>query len=1030
MSFLRPAWKPLLALAAVSAAFTVTFVYPERNGLDLDIDGSPRAQAARNREPYDLAELKVLNRAILEVKENYVEPQRVDSRRMLLAALNSIQRTVPPVLVHYETGASELAVQVNGERRTFDVDGVNSPWALSSTFRKIFAFLQKNLDGEEIELRDVEYAAANGMLRTLDPHTVLLTPDVFEEMQMSTRGEFGGLGIVISIRDGHLTVIRPMPNTPASEAGLERGDRIVKINDESTLNMPLSEAVDRLRGPPGSPVSVWVRHRRGPGKYAPARKHEIVRAVIHIESVESRMLSDNVGYIKINNFQGNTYEDMRRSLVDLHKEGLKGLVLDMRDNPGGLLEQAVRITDTFLSNGVIVTTSSNDPSQQDKKFARREGTEPDYPMVVLVNGSSASASEIVAGALKNHDRALVVGQRTFGKGSVQVLYNFPDDSALKLTIAQYLTPGDVSIQGVGIVPDVAIDPMTVDPDDMDLAVTKQRLRESDLRAHLTHDRAHPTEGSAVVLRYYLPAETRQRLREAEPEDAQENVEEDEFLTRFSRLLLARASTPNRRGMLDEARPVIEKMRDQEMARATKELRKLGIDWGEGKSAGKSSVAVEATTNRPGNEVTAGDAFELRVQVTNTGDNPLYRLRGTTESDYGLFSDRELIFGALAPGETREWSTTLGVCETDDGGERRCRIPPNARDRADAIKIHFEEAHGHAPESVDVRTVVRGLPRPQFAYSLHVADNIKGNGDGRVQRGERVTMYLQVSNVGEGTSRDTQANLRNLSGQGILLHDGRFHLEELAPGDERTVEFTFEVLPNFDRDEAKLEVSVADLELRESVTEKVEVPIAESGPSPTARSGKVVVEAGTMVRETPSPEGTVLAHVKGTPSLAVQAALGDFLRVDLGGGRPGWVKASATRSQDAGQGKLAFDLNHMPPQLTIDYGGRLVTRDSKVTVRGKAVDDDGVRDLYIFVDARKVFYKSNRSSKDPTTLQFEADLPLHGGINHIMIFARERGDVVTREMFVVRRDAEDGSLMKTPRFDDDVFGMPDHEDLGL
>lgn len=1023
MQLLQRAWKPLLAAAAVILAFTVTFVYPERNGLEIDIDGSPRAQAARKRDPYDLTQLQVLNRAILEVKNNYVEPERVDPEKMLLAGLNAIQRSVPPVLVHYDDGQPELTMQVHAKKRSYSVDDVDSPWALASSFRKIFGFLQENLSGEDIDLRDVEYAAVNGVLRTLDPHSVLLTPNVFEEMRMSTRGEFGGLGIVISVRDGHLTVIRPMPDTPASKAGLGVGDRIVKINDESTLNMPLSEAVDRLRGPPGSPVTVWVRHKRGGARYSPPQEHEIVRAVIHIESVESRMLSDDIGYMKINNFQGNTYEDMRRDLSKLHEQGMEGLVLDMRDNPGGLLEQAVRITDAFLPSGVIVTTSSNDPSKQDKKFARREGTEPDYPMIVLVNGSSASASEIVAGALKNHDRALVVGQNTFGKGSVQVLYNFQDGSALKLTIAQYLTPGDVSIQSVGIVPDVAIDPMTVDREDMDLAVDRGYLREADLHSHLTNDRVRKSEQAGVVLRYYLPAETRQRLRDAEPEDEKENEEEDEFLTRFSRKLLAETSTSNRPAMLEAARPVISKMRDQEMGKAVAELRKLGIDWDEGKDEGPSTVEVEATTNRPDNEVTAGEPFELRVEVTNTGDAPLHRLRATTKSDYGLFNNRELVFGKLAPGETREWSTTLGVCETEDG-RRHCRVPASTPDRADAIKIRFEEAHDHAPEPTDVRTVVHAQPRPQFAYGLQVADDVEGNGDGFVQRGERVSMYMQVRNVGEGPSHDTQANLRNLSGEGVLLHDGRFHLESLEPGEERLVRFTFEILPNFNRDEAKLEVSVADMKLRESVTEEVRVPFADEKSAVESRGGRVTLEKGTVVRESPSKDAAVVAVSEAPVTVGVQAELGQFLRVDLGDGRPGWVLASTTDSRAVRGGELAFDLNHMPPDLTVDHGGRLVTRDSSIRLRAKASDEQQVRDMYIYVDARKVFYRSTRSSDDRRKLEIDTKIPLHGGINHVTVFARERGDVMTRKPLVIRRDAPDGSLMETPSFDEDIFGMGD------
>jgi carboxyl-terminal processing protease len=1009
-----PLWKPLTALAAVLAAFTITFVWPERNGLDIDIDGSPRAQAARNREPYDLTQLAVLNRAILEVKDHYVEPERVHPKQMLLSGLDAIQRTVAPVLIHYEDDSTELAVQVNDQRREYRVDDVNSPWALANRFREIFAFLQTNLQEEDIDLRDVEYAAVNGMLRTLDPHTVLLTPDVYEEMRMSTRGEFGGLGIVISIRDGQLTIIRPMPNTPASRAGLEAGDQVVKINDESTLNMPLSEAVDRLRGAPGSSVQVWVVR---PGRWTQPRRFELVRAVIHIDSIESRMLGDGVGYIAIKSFQGNTYEDMRRALAQLHRQGMSSLVLDLRDDPGGLLEQAVRVSDAFLSSGTIVTTSSNDPSQRDEKFARQEGTESDYPMIVLVNGGSASASEIVAGALKAHDRALIVGQKTFGKGSVQVLYDFQDGSALKLTIAQYLTPGDVSIQGVGIVPDIAIDPMTVDREDMDLAVDANYLRESDLRSALTSDRIREQEQSATTLRYYLSREERQRLREADPQDT-ENEEEDEFLLRFSRELLTGAERSGRREMLVDAQGVIERVSGQEMDRAVAELRRLGVDWGVGADRGPSEVEVEVSTNRPDDTGRAGDPFAIQVRVTNRGDNPLFQLRASTKSDYRLFDGRELVFGRLDPGQTREWSTTLGVCDTDEG-ERSCDLPQDISDRADGIRVEFEEAHGHVPPPAELRTRVTALPRPQFAYSLQIADP-EGNGDGRLSRGEKAILYLRVRNVGRGRSFDTQANLRNLSGRGVLLRAGRFSLEPMQPGEERVVEFTFEVLQDFEREEAKLEVSVADTDLREYVTEKIDIPIVEPGSAPSARSGQVTLEDGATVREAADSHSELVARVRGGGlRVDAQAESDGWIRVDLGDGRPGWVDDDAVGSGSGG--RLRWHVNHMPPRLEVQHGTDLVTRSETLHLSGTARDDQRVRDLYIFVGSRKVYYQSNRTSDSPREASFETDVTLNPGINYVTVFARESDDVISRETFVVRRDGPDGSLLETPEYDDHALG---------
>ena len=1018
-------WKVLLAFGVVGVAFTITFVWPKHNGLDIDLDSSVTAQAARSRDPYDLTELRVLNRAILEVKDHYVEPERVQPRRMLLSGLNAIQQSVAPVLIHYEEGQPRLAVQVNDQRMEFDVSNVNSPWSLASRFREIFAFLQQNLSSEDIELRDIEYAAVNGMLRTLDPHTILLTPDIYEEMRMSTRGEFGGLGIVISIREGQLTIIRPMPNTPAARAGLLRNDHIVQINDESTLNMPLSEAVDRLRGAPGSRVAVWVTRDTSPGNagFTRPRRFDLVRAVIHIESVESRMLADGIGYIKIRSFQGNTFEDMSRALAQLHRQSLRGLVLDLRDNPGGLLEQAVRISDAFLSSGTIVTTSSQDPSQRDEKFAEESGTEPNYPMVVLVNGGSASASEIVAGALKNHDRALIVGQRTFGKGSVQVLYDFDDGSALKLTIAQYLTPGDVSIQGVGIEPDIAIDPMTVDQEDMDLEVDQAYVRESDLRSHLTHESARDAARTSTVLRYYLDRATRERLREAGPDDLEENEMESEFLTRFSRDLLARARRPGRREMLADAGPTLDRARSDEMTRATADLSRLGVDWSAGDDRGASDVVVTLSTSSPNNEGTAGQPFELRVRVQNRGQHPLFQLRAGTHSDYSLFNQRELVFGRLNPGESREWATTLGVCKTEDN-RRRCLLPASTADRADAIRVEFQEAHGHIPPPSVIRTQVRGLPRPQFAYAIHVADNIRGNGDGRIQPGEAFTMWLRVKNVGRGRTFDTQANLRNLSGAGVLLRDGRFQIDNMEPGTEREVALTFELLPDFDREEVKLEVSVADIDLREIVTERVELPVVAATDAPTARQGNVTVNADAAIRQAPLREAEIVARVTGGAwTGAAQAALGDFIRVDLGGGRPGWVAQVDTRPSPSGAaGRLTWHVNHMPPELEVDYGNTLLTRATALPIRGTATDDRLVQDLYVFVGARKVFYRSNRGATDPRRFAFTTDVPLRPGTNLITVIARERDDVLSRRSFVVRRDGPNGEVLETPRGEDEeMFG---------
>ena len=1017
---MRRLWKPLLGLVVVLAAFTISFGWPVENGLEIDIDTSPRALAARDKTPWDLKKLQVMNRVIHEVNSDYVDPSRIDHKRMMLAGLDAIQQDIAPVLVHYQDGAETLKVQVNSSESEFKVSDVASPWDLAGRFREVFTFLQEELkDEDDIELRDVEYVAIKGMLKTLDPHTTLLPPDLYKEMRTSTRGQFGGLGIVISIRDGHLTVIRPMDGTPASKAGLERGDRIVKIEDESTLNMPLSGAVDRLRGKAGTKVSIYIRRRNKAGNWGAPRRVELTRAIIHIESVEHRMLRDSVGYVKINNFQGNTETDLRRALDLLHRKKMRGLVLDLRSNPGGLLDQAVQVADTFIEGGPIVTTSSQDPRQREEKYATRDGTQPPYPMVVLMNAQSASASEIVAGALKNHDRALIIGEQSFGKGSVQVLYTLPDESALKLTVAQYLTPGDVSIQGVGIVPDIAISPMTVDKDDMDLKVNQFYQREADLDAHLTHESASDSQRPSVVMGYYLNRELRQRLIESEPEE-EENEDKENFLIRFSKNLVLNAKSVKRPQMLRESKPIIERVQKQENEKVVRDLEKLGVDWDVGRDQGASKVRVVARTSATDKPVQAGDPLSLEVEVTNEGKHTLYQLRATTSSDNGLFDGRELVFGKLAPGETRKWTTTLGLCLTEEE-ELVCRLPRATVDRADGIIVEFEEAHGHAPDPVEVRTLVHALPRPRFAYGLQIADNLRGNGDGLVQRGEQVTVYFTVKNVGQADSFELQANIQNKSGHGVLLYDGRFERKEgLKRGEEWVVPFTLQVLPEFDEDEAQLMLGVLDNELGTTAGQKLTIPIAaDDGPVENLPSKQVVlIEAGAEVRARPGASEPVIGRFDESARLLLTARSGEFERVNLGGGRPAWVVSkttSAAQGQVAKKPPISWETPHASPEIDLVELDTFVTRDDSIRIQGEATDGQRVRDLYITTSGHKVFYESNQASTTPQELAFDAEIPVRPGLNTIMIVAREDSGTLTRRFLVVRRDAEDGALMETEKF---------------
>ncbi|HEX9190994.1 MAG TPA: S41 family peptidase [Candidatus Deferrimicrobiaceae bacterium] len=337
---------------------------------------------------------------------------------------------------------------------------------------------------EEVNSDNLIRGAINGMIQTLDPHSSYLTQDMLRQVEVETKGVFGGLGIEIGMKDGFLTVIAPIEDTPAARAGLQAGDRIVRIENESTKNMNVMDAVKRLRGEPGTKVTITIVRESSPE----AKTYTITRDIIKIKSVRTKYLGDGIGYIRLAQFQQDSHAEVERAIQGFLKEkdGLKGLVLDLRNNPGGLLDQAVKIADEFIESGLIVYTDGRVEAQKTKYAARREGTHTGFPIVVLVNAGSASASEIVAGALQDHGRAIILGQRTFGKASVQTILPLDDGSALRLTTARYYTPNGRSIQAKGIEPDILVTDGREAPEGHPGA-----LREKDIERHLRGEEEEP-----------------------------------------------------------------------------------------------------------------------------------------------------------------------------------------------------------------------------------------------------------------------------------------------------------------------------------------------------------------------------------------------------------------------------------------------------------------------------------------------------------------------------------------------------------
>ncbi len=349
------------------------------------------------------------------------------------------------------------------------------------TFANILDLLEKHYV-DEIDPHTVIIGAINGMLTSLDPHSSYMPPEDYQELQEETKGSFTGIGIEVTVKDGVLTVVSPIEGTPAFRQGLEAGDQILLIDNHSTKNMTLMDAIKLLRGVKGSEVTISI-HRNG---WQELHEMILVRDVIPLHSVKALTLEPAYLYVRITNFQGTTTHDLRIVLQKATKgHDLKGLILDLRGNPGGLLDQAVKVADIFINKGIIVSTKGRNPDQ-DLIFEAHHSTDKyNFPMIVLVNGGSASASEIVAGALQDHNRAIIIGTVTFGKGSVQTIVPLPDGAGLRLTTARYYTPSGDSIQATGIIPDMVI-PFEASAKPGLIANNGWSVREKDLPHHFAN----------------------------------------------------------------------------------------------------------------------------------------------------------------------------------------------------------------------------------------------------------------------------------------------------------------------------------------------------------------------------------------------------------------------------------------------------------------------------------------------------------------------------------------------------------------
>lgn len=987
----------------------------------------PAAAADEPAADYDLARMEGLSWVLLQLKQDYVDPTRVKPSKMLEEVLDYLERRVSEVEIGLDGGRAR--VQVGAEVSEFEVGQPGTVWEMNYNLQPIFAYIAEQLDSET-DPKDVEFAAVNGMLSTLDPHSNLLPPELFREMQLKTTGEFGGLGIRITIRKGALTIISPLPDTPAARLGLKAMDQIVRIGDESTVNMPLDEAVNLLRGKAGTKVTIWVQ-RSG---WAEPHKYVITRETIRVRSVISKLLEGKIGYIQLQDFTRHTGGDVLRHLAQLKREagGLEGLVLDLRNNAGGLMKAAVQAADLFLDQGIIVATVAygEDSTPEDRYQKRREekrasedGVELDLPIVVLINSGSASASEILAGALKNLDRAVLMGEQTFGKGTVQILNDrVPpsiDGACLKLTVAEYLIPGDISIQEIGVTPDIELLPVQLDADDLQVFCQPERFREEDIPEHLKKKRAAVSNKPSYELRFL--EEVAPEPEEGEELPIEEPGYKEDFQIRLARDMLRRVDTPRGAAMLDEGKAFIEQMRQREMGKMVEGMEALGVDWSTGAAEGATGEArfeLIGDDGAAGGAARADSEVRLKLEVRNTGAAPFSRLRAESRCPAGLFDRREFLFGRVEPGQSRSWEVPV-------------KIPRGVATRTEQLRFLFFAEAGQAPAPLDTRISIQGLDRPAFGFSWRARDP-KGNGDGLIQPGERIELDLTVHNLGAGSSFEAKALLKNEAGKDLFIQSngGRLVFGEIAAQAAMTKAFRFRVRADTERDALPVEVTIWDSALGTTQVARIELPVQAAAAKPTAlRTGLKVTRDQAAVRGGAAVAAPLVARAARGSLLLADARLGDWYRLAGAKDEPGagWIhratveRVAARRAKAAGAAALKPFIQHTPPRIALETKPQFYEQGESITLRGRVHDDDSaIRDVAVWVGSDKIHLLAGSKMRNPRDFPLEVEVPLEPGPNHITIIAREgqhfaahRSLVITRPGGLEEERDEDDELMQVP-----------------
>ncbi len=916
-----------------------------------------------------------LTQAVGLLQELYVFENRLSPRRMLVAALQSTQDAVDAFLVSPPMDLTSAAFAEESEIPTFltlayrnqkvnaDLSRVVNLYSMAWKLTEILSLFP----WDDAQVKKVEDAAIAGMLRVLDPHTNYLDEAALAEMRMSTEGKFGGLGIVIQVRDGELRIVSVIPGTPASRAGLRKSDRIAQIDSESTINMTVSEAARRMRGRPGTAVSIALLRA---GSDVPEGL-TLLREEIRVKSVLTQAMPRDIAYLRVKGFQENSAHEIEAFLDETYSDAPPhGIVLDLRGNSGGVMSAAVRTADLFLEGGFVVSTLEKDGIANRSERATRGDRYEGVPLVVLVDHGSASASEIVTAAVKYTDRAVVMGERTFGKGSVQYLREL-QRGALKLTIAQYVGPQSELIQGIGIEPHVELMWIGSGVEPEMPGFGSLFRGEADLPYNL--QRNGTSVGGGVPLWYLTYVDD----SAAETELEYDSVTVDPPVELAWEVLTHHGNASATR-MLQDSASVFHRFRENQDLHLDDLLSLHGRRWEAVPGVVHPDLDIEATF--PGGRLQAGNKGQLVLSVTNRSSLPVSGLYARTDSMWTWLADRSCILGTLLPGQGM--SCTLSFA-----------VPRNTPRGKDWVFVDVLAGLDEVLTTSRVPLRVDERDRARVAFSLWVDDSKGGNGDGLIQDGEAFDVVLDVANVGTAPLEKALAVVKNQSGASLLLGTGRQDIHDLLPGESRPVRMNLSARDDPDDGWWKFEAGVLDLDVRRQVMAAISWPVSAQRSAPTSLRGTVT---GTVFPQAvyagPDLRTPIIARIMARGDLLTSARRGTWLKIAVAKDQFGWIPERSVRTGRVGQAApidkrfVAWQpwiaLRHRVPdeewgtaevmtlEGDVDFGTGVPVREAGLTVLNNQLKVD---QIYL-----------GDLEEDSGSVPFRVEVPLFQGSNRIVL----------------------------------------------